>query len=427
MSAKTGEYTLGVEEEYQVIDAESRGLDPRGGRVLERARQTLGDQVVPELRASQIEVVPPVCRTLADVRAALLRLQRGVIAAADEEGRRIAAASTHPFSYWQEQPITPDERYRRLVESYQQLILEQLAFGFHVHVGLDDREAALGVMNHLRVWLAPLLALSANSPFWLGEDTGYASYRTQVWGRLPAAGPPASFASLAEHDALIEALVQTGGVLDAASVYWDVRLPEKLETVEIRVADVPSRVDEAVMVAGLSRAGAGLPREGRSRGALPGRPAGAAARRPLARLALRVGRGARGRGGPTCYPGAGDDGEDARLRASGARGTRRLRGSLVARRRHPGERQRREAPASGLRTDGPARRGGRRADRGDGPGNGRGVDPTPSDEHEAGTQRTTLCRKVSAAETRPSAHEMRWCRGPRCPEAARPFVWLPSE
>ncbi len=244
-ASKTGDYTVGVEEEYQVIDAESLGLDPRGEQVLERARQALGDQVVPELRASQIEAVTPVCRTLAEVRAGLLRLRRGVIAAAEEEGCRIVAASTHPFSYWQEQPITPDERYGRLVESYKQLTYEQLAFGFHVHVGLDDREAALGVMNHLRVWLSPLLALSANSPFWLGEDTGYASYRTQVWGRLPAAGPPAPFASLAEHDALIEALVQTGGVLDSASVYWDVRLPEKLETVEIRVADVPSTVDGA--------------------------------------------------------------------------------------------------------------------------------------------------------------------------------------
>ncbi|MDQ4126691.1 MAG: YbdK family carboxylate-amine ligase, partial [Actinomycetota bacterium] len=182
-TSATKDYTLGVEEEYQVIDTESRGLDPRGGRVLERARQSLGEQVVPELRAAQIEAVTPVCRTLAEVRAELLRLRSGVIAAADEEGCRIVAASTHPFSYWQEQPITADERYRRLVESYQQLTYEQLAFGFHVHVGLDDREAALGVMNHLRIWLSPLLALSANSPFWLGEDTGYASYRTQVWSR----------------------------------------------------------------------------------------------------------------------------------------------------------------------------------------------------------------------------------------------------
>jgi carboxylate-amine ligase len=116
------------------------------------------------------------------------------------------------------------------------------------------------------VWLAPLLALSANSPYWLGEDTGYASYRTQVWGRLPAAGPPEPFASLAKHDALIEALVETGGVLDAASVYWDVRLPEKLETIEIRVADAPSRVDEAVMLAGLCRALVRVCHEGVGRG-----------------------------------------------------------------------------------------------------------------------------------------------------------------
>jgi carboxylate-amine ligase len=230
-------------------------LSPAGEGVLERAQQTLGEEeVAPELRTSQIEVMTPVCRTLAEVRAELSRLRRSVIEAAGEKGARIAAASTHPFSHWQEQPITPRERYRRLVESYQQLTHEQLAFGFHVHVGLSDREAAVEVMNRLRVWLAPLLALSANSPFWLGEDTGYASFRTQVWGRLPVSGPPAPFSSLAEHDTLVRALVETGSVLDAASIYWDVRLPEKLETVEIRVADVCSKVDEAVMLAGLARA-----------------------------------------------------------------------------------------------------------------------------------------------------------------------------
>jgi len=256
VSDKTYEYTIGVEEEYQVVDPKTRGLAACAERVLKRARQALGDEeVAPELRASQIEVMSPVCHTLAEVRAELVRL-RGAIAraAAEEEGLRIAAASTHPFSHWREQPLAPEERYRKLLESYQQLLRQQLAFGFHVHVGLEDREVALEVMNRLRPWLAPLLALSANSPFWLGEDTGYASYRTQVWGRLPTAGPPAPFSSLAEHDALVRALVETGSVLDAASVYWDVRLPEKLDTVEVRVSDACSRVDEAVMLAGLSRA-----------------------------------------------------------------------------------------------------------------------------------------------------------------------------
>jgi carboxylate-amine ligase len=212
------------------------------------------EEVVPELRTSQIEALTPICRTLADVRAELSRLRRVIMEAAKEEGTRIAAASTHPFSHWQEQPVTPEERYRRIVEREQQLAEEQVVFGLHVHVGLEDREAALQVMNRARVWLAPLLALSANSPFWLGQDTGYASYRTQVWSRLPTAGPPALFSSLAEHDALIKALVATGGAEEPTQVYWDIRLPEKLETVEIRVADVCARVDEAVMLAGLSRA-----------------------------------------------------------------------------------------------------------------------------------------------------------------------------
>jgi carboxylate-amine ligase len=255
VSGKTEEYTLGVEEEYQIIDPETRELKPSGEGVLRRARQTLEEeQVAPELRTSQIEAMTPVCRTLPEVRAELLRLRRAVIDAAEGEGVRISAASTHPFSHWQEQPITPKERYRRLVEREQQLAEEQVVFGFHVHVGLEDREAAVQVMNRARVWLAPLLALSANSPFWLGQNTGYASYRTQVWSRLPTTGPPAPFSSLAEHDALVEVLVASGGAAEPTQIYWDIRLPEKLETVEIRVADSCTKVDEAVMLAGLSRA-----------------------------------------------------------------------------------------------------------------------------------------------------------------------------
>ena len=249
-----GEYTLGVEEEYQIIAPETRGLSPVAEAVLRRARRTLSEeQVAPELRASQIEVMTPICRTLSEVRAELSRLRRRVIEAAEGEGARIAAASTHPFSHWQEQPITPRERYLEIVEREQQLAREQVVFGFHVHVGLEDAEEALQVMNRARVWLAPLLALSANSPFWLGEDTGYASYRAQVWGSLPTAGPPGHFDSLGEHDALVRALVATGGAMETNQVYWDIRRPEKLATVEIRVADVCSRIDEAVMLAGLAR------------------------------------------------------------------------------------------------------------------------------------------------------------------------------
>ena len=255
MATRTEEYTLGVEEEYQVVDPETRELRSQGGRVVERARrEVVGDaDVAAELMESQVEGVRAVCRTLAAVRDEVLRLRRAVIRAAGE-GARIAAASTHPFSHWREQVVTPKERYRVLIEAYQQLAQEQLVFGFHVHVGIKDAESAVRVMNRLRVWLAPLLALSANSPFWLGEDSGYASYRTQVWGRFPVSGPPGLFASRAEHDALVESLVTTETIEDATKIYWDARLPEKTRTIEVRVADVCPTVDEAVMLAGLCRA-----------------------------------------------------------------------------------------------------------------------------------------------------------------------------
>ncbi|MGF1472579.1 MAG: glutamate--cysteine ligase [Rubrobacteraceae bacterium] len=253
MATKAEEYTLGVEEEYQIVGGDG-GLIPENESVMGAARETLGEQVELEMLAAQIEVMTPVCSTLSEVRSELSRLRRGIIAAAEDQGKRILAASTHPFSHWNEQELTPKGRYRRMMESFQRLGEQQLSFGFHVHVGLDDREAAVAVMDRIRVWLAPLLALSANSPFWLGEDSGYASYRTQIWGRFPTAGPPAFYGSLETHDLLMQALVETGSVIDSESIYFDVRLPQKHDTVEIRVADVCSKLDESVMLAGLSRA-----------------------------------------------------------------------------------------------------------------------------------------------------------------------------
>jgi carboxylate-amine ligase len=177
-----------------------------------------------------------------------------VIAAAAKDGNRIAAAGTHPFSHWEDQQLTPKDRYKSLEQDYQQLTRELVIFGCHVHVGISDREAAIHVMNRARVWLAPLLALSANSPFWLGIDTGYASYRTEIWSRWPLSGVPDIFESHAEYKALVEALVTTKSVAEATKIYWDVRLSERFPTVEFRVTDVCMTVDEAVMVAGLVRA-----------------------------------------------------------------------------------------------------------------------------------------------------------------------------
>jgi carboxylate-amine ligase len=250
----TEEFTVGVEEEYQIVDVKTGVLRPRSLSILRRAREAVGEQVTPEMYLSQIEIGTPVCRSLAEVRAELTRLRREVDEAAGREGCRIAAAGTHPFSHWDEQEVTPRRRYVGIVEEYEQLAREHLIYGCHVHVGIKDREAAVRVMNRARLWLAPLLALSANSPFWLGADTGYASYRTESWRRWPMAGTPHEFASRSEYDALVETLVATGSVADATKIYWDVRPSARYETLEFRVTDVCLTVDEAVMVAGLIRA-----------------------------------------------------------------------------------------------------------------------------------------------------------------------------
>ncbi len=248
------EFTIGVEEEYQIINAETRELCSRAGSILTDARHALGENVQPELYLSQIEIGTPICRTLAEVRAELMRLRGEVIAAAERDGKRIAAAGTHPFSHWEDQQLTPKARYVGIEQDYQQLAREQLIFGCHVHVGIRDREAAIHVMNRTRPWLAVMLALAANSPFWLGADTGYSSFRTEIWRRWPMAGTPHVFASRAEYDALVASLVSTESIEDGTKIYWDVRPSARFETLEFRVTDVCLTVDEAVMIAGLARA-----------------------------------------------------------------------------------------------------------------------------------------------------------------------------
>jgi carboxylate-amine ligase len=201
-----------------------------------------------------VETNTPVCTTLAEVRDALRRSRRALVEAAGREGLAIAAAGTHPFSHWADQEVTDKTRYHNLAGDYRQIFREEVVFGCHVHVGFDDREAAIQTMNRVRPWLPVLLALTANSPFWLGDDTGYASFRTEVWNRWPTAGMPQAFGSRAEYDRLVETLVATGSLREPTKLYWDVRPSARQETLEFRVADSVTLVDEAVMVAGLVRA-----------------------------------------------------------------------------------------------------------------------------------------------------------------------------
>jgi carboxylate-amine ligase len=248
------DFSIGVEEEFQIVDASTRELRPRAGRLLRHAREAVGDDVTNELYLSQIEIGTPVCRTLAEVRSELVRHRRALIEAAREVGSRVAAAGTHPFSHWEDQALTPKPRYRELAAEFQQIMREHVTFGCHVHVGIADREAAIQVMNRTRPWHALLIALAANSPFWLGVDTGYSSYRTEISERLPMSGLPHEFSSRAEFDDLVATLAALGIIEDGSNIYWDARPSSHVETLEFRAADVCMSVDQTVMVAGLARA-----------------------------------------------------------------------------------------------------------------------------------------------------------------------------
>ncbi|MGC1307918.1 MAG: carboxylate-amine ligase [Phormidesmis sp.] len=249
-------FTLGVEEEYQVIDPVTRELSNAASKIIQ-ARATPGDEenpIQPEMHKCQVEIATDVCQTLADVRKALIQARKMVIRAAQENDSAIIAAGTHPFSSWRDQQVSDKQRYYDLDETLQQLIRELIIYGCHVHVGIADREAAVQVVNRSRLYLPLLLALSANSPYWMRSDTGYASYRMEQWCRLPAAGPPPLFKDYAEHQETIAQLMDYGIIDDPTKIYWDIRLSERFPTIEFRVADVCATVDEAVLQAGLCRA-----------------------------------------------------------------------------------------------------------------------------------------------------------------------------
>ena len=235
------------------MDGETGALRPEGPALLPEARSRLGDDVHPELHSSQLEINTSVAATLADVRREVTNLRRGLSAVLAEKGYRLAASGTHPFSTWHEDPDVNPE-YAVVEREYQQLAREQIICGVHVHVGVEDPELAIKVVNAVGPWLSPLIALAANSPFWGGRDTGYASYRTELWRRWPMAGTPAPFADRADYEALVDILLRTGSIDDHARIYWDVRPSAKFPTVEFRVADVGLTVDDTVMVAGLVRA-----------------------------------------------------------------------------------------------------------------------------------------------------------------------------
>lgn len=253
VGADGARFTVGVEEEFQIVDAETLELRPRSERIVPEAKSLLGDEVQRELSQSVVETGTPVCSSLADVRSELVRLRGVVAAVAARHGSLIAATGTHPHSEWLGQTITEQDRYLDMAEDYQQLAREQLICGCHVHVAIDDRDIAIRIMDHVRTWLPTLLALAGNSPYWQRIDTGYASYRTQIFERWPTTGIPSRFGSRAAYDDLVGSLVKCGAITDATKLYWDLRPSARFDTLEFRVADVMLTVDDTVLLVALCR------------------------------------------------------------------------------------------------------------------------------------------------------------------------------
>jgi carboxylate-amine ligase len=248
-------FTLGIEEEYQTIDPETRDLRSHiATEMLAQGKLRLEERVKAEMHQSVIEVGTRVCANIEVAREDLYDLRRNMIRLAEENGLVLVAGATHPFADWREQEIYPDPRYDKVVEDLQLVARSNLIFGLHVHVGIEDREAAIHIMNSMRYFLPHVLALSTNSPFWLGMDTGYKSYRAKVFESFPRTNLPDAFHSYAEFEAYVNLLVKTNCMDNAKKIWWDIRPHPYFDTVEVRVCDIPLRAEESVAIAALIQA-----------------------------------------------------------------------------------------------------------------------------------------------------------------------------
>jgi len=248
------DFTLGIEEEFQIIDPQTRELRSHITEMIDEGRMILGEQVKPEMHQSMIEVGTGICANIQEARTDVVKLRRAVASLAGSKGLRIAAASTHPFSSWKDQKITPHEHYAALIDEMQVLAESLLIFGMHVHVGIEDREAQIHLMNAARYFLPHLLALSTSSPFWMGTRTGLKSYRSEIFKKFPRTDIPDYFGSYSEYENYVSLLLKTGCIDKPKKIWWDVRPHPQFPTLEFRICDIPSRVDEVIALAALIQA-----------------------------------------------------------------------------------------------------------------------------------------------------------------------------
>jgi glutamate---cysteine ligase / carboxylate-amine ligase len=248
-------FTIGIEEEYQTIDPVTRDLRSHiQAELLAKGKLVLEEHVKAEMHQSVVEAGTGICRNIQEAKTEVKRLRREIIRLARDNDLRLASAATHPFSDWRTQEIHPDERYKNIVEDLQLVARANLIFGLHVHIGIEDREIAIQMMNHARYFLPHILALSTNSPFWLGMETGLKSYRGKVFDKFPRTNIPDYFASWGEYDSFVKLLIKTNCIDNAKKIWWDIRPHPFFNTIEFRACDVPLRADETIALAALIQA-----------------------------------------------------------------------------------------------------------------------------------------------------------------------------
>jgi len=247
--------SIGIEEEYMTIDPVTRDLRSHiQAEIIEKGKMQMREHVKPEMHQSVVEVGTTVCHNIKEAKEELKKLRRHMVGLAKDNGLRLAAAATHPFGDWRQQEIYPDERYQTIVEDMQLVARANLIFGLHVHIGVEDREAAIHLMNAARYFLPHMLALSTNSPFWIGINTGLKSYRCKVFDKFPRTNIPDYFPSWGEYESFINLLVKTHCIDNAKKIWWDIRPHPFFSTLEFRICDLPMRLDETIALAALIQA-----------------------------------------------------------------------------------------------------------------------------------------------------------------------------
>ena len=248
------QFTLGIEEEFQIVDPKTRELRSHVSEFLEEGKMILGEQIKPEMIQSMIEVGTGICKNIDEARVDITRLRSIISGLAGKTGLAIVAASTHPFSHWQDQKIYDDERYSLLVQELQNVARSLLIFGLHVHVGVADLDRRIHIMNAARYFLPHVLALTTSSPFWVGHNTGLKSYRSEVFKQFPRTDIPDHFDSYSSFQRYVDLLVKTGCINDGKKIWWDLRPHPVFPTLEFRICDIPTRVDDTIAIAALFQA-----------------------------------------------------------------------------------------------------------------------------------------------------------------------------